>query len=42
MAKPKMVKTPLDKPIAELAGSTDHRTLAVWACDCAERVLPCF
>jgi hypothetical protein len=32
----------VEKQIAELAGSTDHKTLAVWACDCAERVLPYF
>jgi hypothetical protein len=42
MAKPKMVKTDLDEPMAGLAGKTDHRTLVVWACDCAERVLPYF
>jgi hypothetical protein len=29
----------MDRPIEELAGRTDHRTLAVWAADCAERVL---
>ena len=34
--------TPMDKPIAELVRKTDHRTLAVWAADCAERVLPWF
>lgn len=42
MGKPKLVKTGLDKQIAELVGKTDHKTLAVWACDCAERVLPYF
>ena len=42
MEKPKLVKTGLDKQIAELVGKTDHKTLAVWACDCAERVLPYF
>ena len=42
MERPKLVKTGLDKQIAELVGKTDHRTLAVWACDCAERVLPYF
>ena len=26
----------------ELAGRADDKTLAVWACDCAERVLPYF
>jgi hypothetical protein len=28
--------------IAGLSAETDKRTLAVWACDCAERVLPYF
>jgi len=42
MVKPKLVKTDLDRPIAELVGETDHKTLVVWACDCAERVLPYF
>jgi hypothetical protein len=42
MEKPKLVKTDLDKQITELVGKTDHKTLAVWACDCAERVLPYF
>lgn len=27
---------------ADLVANTDHRTLAVWAIDCAERVLPYF
>ncbi len=34
--------TSLDQPIEELARKTDHTTLAVWAADCAERVLPWF
>ena len=42
MAKRKMVKTELDNQIAELTAKTDHKTLAVWACDCVERVLPYF
>jgi hypothetical protein len=42
LKKPNMVKTGLDKQIAKLVGNTDHKTLAVWACDCAERVLPYF
>lgn len=42
MAKPIMVKTPLDLQIAEWAGQTEHQVLAAWACDCAERVLPHF
>jgi hypothetical protein len=40
--KPKLVKTGLVRQITELVGNTDHKTLAVWACDCAERVLPYF
>ena len=31
-----------DERIAELVGKTDHKTLAVWAIDCVERVLPYF
>jgi hypothetical protein len=42
MKKPKMVKTSIDQAIAEVAGRTSHRTLANWAADCAERVLPHF
>jgi hypothetical protein len=42
MKKPKLAVTSIDKPIAELAGKTDHKTLATWALDCAERVLPYF
>lgn len=42
MKKPKLVKSDLDKQIAELAGKTDKRTLAIWACDCAKRVLSYF
>lgn len=32
----------MDTSIEELAGRTGHRTLAIWAADCAERVLPYF
>jgi len=31
-----------DERIVELVNKTDKRTLAVWAIDCTERVLPCF
>jgi hypothetical protein len=31
-----------DERIVELVKKTDHETLAVWAIDCAERVLPYF
>ena len=42
MKKPKLAVTDKDKIIAEPVGKTDHKTLAVWACDCAERALPYF
>jgi hypothetical protein len=42
MRRPKLAVTTMDKPIAELVSKTDHKTLALWAADCAERVLPCF
>lgn len=42
MKKPKLVKTDLDKPIMELVLKSDHKTLGIWAADCAERVLPYF
>ncbi len=32
----------MDKSIEDLAARTDHKTLAIWAADCAERVLPFF
>src|SRR5687768_17552111 len=31
-----------DKEMLDLVSKTDHKTLAVWAIDCAERVLPYF
>ena len=31
-----------DEEMLELIKDTDHKTLAVWAIDCAERVLPYF
>jgi hypothetical protein len=42
MKRPKLAVTRRDKPIAELVSKTDHKTLAIWAADCAERVLPYF
>ena len=36
------VKNPHEGRIAELAKNTNHKTLATWALDCAERVLPYF
>ena len=42
MMRPRLAVTSMDKQIAELAVRTDHRILATWAADCAERVLPVF
>ena len=42
MKKPKLVKSKRDKAIAELVDKTDRKVLAVWAADCALRVLPHF
>src|SRR5258708_39417093 len=39
MGKPKLIRIDLDQQVTELVGKTDHKTLAIWACDCAERVL---
>ena len=38
----KMAVTNMDGPIAELVSNTNHKTLAIWAADCAERALPFF
>jgi len=40
--KPKFSLAHRDEPMAGLVNKTDHKTLAVWAVDCAERVLPFF
>ena len=37
-----IAKTEMDKKIFELALNTDHKTLGIWAAECAERVLPYF
>jgi len=42
MAKRKMAVTSKDEAIAELAHTCEHKALAIWAADCAERVLPFF
>jgi hypothetical protein len=42
MAKPRFVDHPLNVDIDRLARSSDHRVLALWAAECAERVLPLF
>jgi hypothetical protein len=40
--RPKFSVTHKEEPIVELVRKTDHKTLAIWAIDCAERVLPYF
>ncbi len=42
MKRSRLAVTRLDRQIAELADRTEHRDLATWAADCAERVLPIF
>lgn len=42
MSKPKFSLAKKDEEMWELIRKTDHKTLAVWAIDCAERVLPFF
>ncbi len=40
--KPGFSVTHLDNSIVELVGKTGHKTLAIWAIDCARRVIPYF
>lgn len=42
MAKPGFSLAFKDESISQLVSNTDHRTLAIWAADCAERVMPFF
>src|SRR6266542_3786590 len=42
MARPTFSVTHRDESMVELVRSADHKTLAVWAIDCVERVLPYF
>ncbi len=42
VAKSRFVDDPLSVEIDKLARSSDHRTLAIWAAECAERVLLLF
>ena len=42
MEKPKFSITHKDDAMWELVGKTDQKTLAVWAIDCVERVMPYF
>jgi hypothetical protein len=42
MEKSKFSITRKDEEMLELVRKTDHKTLAVWAIDCAERVMPYF
>jgi hypothetical protein len=42
MKKSKFLITRKDEKMFELVRKTDHKTLALWAIDCAERVMPYF
>ena len=42
MVKSKFSITRKDEEMLELVSKTDHQTLAIWAIDCAERVMPYF
>jgi hypothetical protein len=42
MRRTTIAVTSLDEPIEELVRKTDHTIVAIWAADCAERVLPYF
>jgi hypothetical protein len=42
MKKPKFSIAHKDEEMLELVGKTDKRTLAIWAIDCVERVMPFF
>ena len=42
MKKPKFSIAQKDERLGELVHKTDHKTLARWALDCAERVMPYF
>ena len=42
MEKSRFSVTHKDKSLVELVSETDHKTLAVWAIDCVERILPYF
>src|SRR5215213_1413042 len=42
MGKSKFSITRKDEEMVELVSKTDHKALALWAIDCAERVLPYF
>lgn len=42
MKKSKFSVTNKDEAMVELTGKTDHKTLALWAIDCVERVIPYF
>jgi hypothetical protein len=42
MEKSRFTLTQHKDTFTEIANQTDHKTLAIWAIDCAERVLPYF
>jgi len=42
MERPKFSIARKDEEMLELVSKTDHKTVALWAIDCAERVMPYF
>jgi hypothetical protein len=42
MVRKKFLLTYKDESLVELISKTDHKTLAIWAVDCVERVMPYF
>ena len=42
MEKSKFSITRKDEEMLELVSKTDHKTVALWAIDCAERIMPYF
>jgi hypothetical protein len=42
MPKRKFSISRIDESLRDLVGKTDHRTLGIWAKECAERILPFF
>lgn len=42
MVRLKLAGTNIDRSISELVAKSDHKTLAIWGADCAERVLTFF
>jgi len=42
MKKKKATAITVDQQILDIVNETDHKTLVIWAADCAQRVLPYF